>query len=120
MKTGEASEKEAIISDLSKGSTTAAAESPADTSSELTSVAGQSPKDNDTDKIPKRKKRITEDELIILTDRGVQVWNVGARAKGKRKRSILPLEESLKGRLPRRKGKAKEVVEDIPEDGDVD
>lgn len=58
----------------------------------------------------KHRKRITEDELIILTDRGVQIWNLGARAKGKRKKSNLKLEESLKGKLPRMKGKKKEAV----------
>lgn len=69
---------------------------------------------NDTDengaKLIKRKKRITEDELVVLTDRGVQVWNMGARARGKRKKSLLKMEEGLKGKLPRMKGKAKEVV----------
>lgn len=66
---------------------------------------------NDSDenelKTSKRKKRITEDELIVLTDRGIQVWNLGARAKGKRKRSLLKLEEGLRGKLPKWKGKAK-------------
>ena len=52
-------------------------------------------------------KRITEDELIILTDRGVQIWNMGAMAKGTRKRKLLPLEESLQGKLPAMKGKSR-------------
>lgn len=75
-------------------------------------------KEDENEKALKRKKRITEDELVILTDRGVQVWNVGARAKGKRKKSILPLEESLKGKLPSRKGKAKATVEEHESDLD--
>lgn len=59
----------------------------------------------------KRKQRITEDELIILTDRGIQVWNLGASANGKRTKSYLKLEESLRGKLPRMRQKLKEIVD---------
>ncbi|KAK5939530.1 hypothetical protein PMZ80_007908 [Knufia obscura] len=52
-------------------------------------------------------KRITEDELMILTDRGIQIWNIGAGAKGTRVKRMLPLDESLKGKLPLSKGKQK-------------
>ena len=34
----------------------------------------------------KRKKRVSEDELMILTDRGVQVWNLGVWARGRREK----------------------------------
>ena len=37
----------------------------------------------------KRRKRHTEDELIILTDRGVQLWDLGVWAKGKREKGWL-------------------------------
>ncbi|KAJ9655051.1 hypothetical protein H2198_005991 [Neophaeococcomyces mojaviensis] len=118
-KTVTPAEAEAVVLDLSKTSTTTAAE----VSPTSTSTTAQPAKPDEVGKASKPKKRITEDELIILTDRGVQVWNVGARAKGKRKKSILPLEESVKGRLPRRKGKAKNIVEEVQdegEEGDVD
>ena len=62
---------------------------------------------------PVHRKRITEDELIVLTDRGIQVWNIGARAKGIRKKKVLPMEESLEGRLPSLKQKS--VGTDVPE-----
>ncbi|KAK5089366.1 hypothetical protein LTR70_007086 [Exophiala xenobiotica] len=52
-----------------------------------------------------RIKRITEDELMILTDRGIQIWDLGARATGKRVKRMLPLDETLRGKLPRRKTK---------------
>ena len=68
-----------------------------------------------------RAKRITEDELMILTDRGIQIWNIGARAKGERVKKMLPLNESLKGKLPLRKGKQKATSTDgVDMDMDVD
>lgn len=60
-----------------------------------------------------RVKRVTEDELMILTDRGIQIWNLGARAKGQRVKKMLPLNESLKGKLPTRKGKQKATDVDM-------
>lgn len=57
--------------------------------------------DKEKEAQPKRRKRITEDELIILTDRGIQIWNLGAKAKGIRPRPRgLPMEEGLAGRIP--------------------
>lgn len=57
--------------------------------------------EKDKEAHPKRKKRVTEDELIILTDRGIQIWNLGPRAKGLRPRPRgLPMEEGLAGRIP--------------------
>lgn len=58
-----------------------------------------------------REKRITEDELMILTDRGIQIWDLGARATGKRVKKMLPLNETLRGKLPSRKGKQKGLGE---------
>ena len=37
----------------------------------------------------KRRKRHTEDELIILTDRSVQLWNLGVWSTGKREKGWL-------------------------------
>ncbi|RMD40566.1 hypothetical protein DV735_g4558, partial [Chaetothyriales sp. CBS 134920] len=38
----------------------------------------------------KKRKRRTEDELIVLTDRGVQVWNLGVWASGRREKEFIP------------------------------
>ena len=40
-----------------------------------------------------KAKRDAEDELVVLTDRGLQVWNLGVWAKGRRQRGYL--EEKL-------------------------
>ena len=40
-----------------------------------------------------KPKRDAEDELAVLTDRGLQVWNLGVWAKGRRERRWL--EEKL-------------------------
>lgn len=41
----------------------------------------------------RKPKRDAEDELVVLTDRGLQVWNLGVWAKGRRQRGYL--EEKL-------------------------
>lgn len=56
---------------------------------------------DEADTTPIHKKRVTEDELIILTDRGIQIWNLGARAKRVRIKKHLKLEEPLRDLLPR-------------------
>ncbi|KAK5099782.1 hypothetical protein LTS08_005497 [Lithohypha guttulata] len=67
--------------------------------------------DDKVDTSSKHKIRITEDELVILTDRGIQVWNLGAKAKGLRTKKALVMEEPLKGLLPRLKGKSKSMLQ---------
>lgn len=99
-------QEESVATSHSKDPSTAAA-SP---------VKEQKRTDEKNVKNVKRKQRITEDELIILTDRGVQVWNLGASTNGKRSKSCLKLEESLRGKLPRLERKLKETDESVGED----
>ncbi|KPI42554.1 uncharacterized protein AB675_9570 [Cyphellophora attinorum] len=40
-----------------------------------------------------RRKRNTEDELVVLTDRGVMVWDLGPMSRGRRTTKVLDEEE---------------------------
>lgn len=72
------------------------ADQPADpqqtTSTQPTAKSKATDTETETTVKPKprrRRKRKTEDELIVLTDRGVQLWDMGVWARGKRKRGWL-------------------------------
>ncbi|ETN47121.1 uncharacterized protein HMPREF1541_01311 [Cyphellophora europaea CBS 101466] len=77
------------VADRNNDNTAAATESDADWSSGKPSEFPRRSRNKGKRPLRPRRKRRTEDELVVLTDRGLQVWDLGARAKGRRGRRWL-------------------------------